>query len=101
MKPHNCYHETYPGYDEQDIALNEITRKKGQTSKEIADLQDKYRFFDLANESIITHNLFCGINGDKTAKISKSPHFSGVFLNSFHLFDSYSLDALIGETLSS
>lgn len=48
MKPHNCYYETYPGYDEQDIALNEITRKKGQTSKEIADLQDKDRFFDLA-----------------------------------------------------
>jgi hypothetical protein len=55
--------------------LNKITRKKGQTSKEIADLQDKDRFFDFAYESIITHNLFCGINGDKTAKISKSPHF--------------------------
>lgn len=89
MQSHNRNHETCSRYDEQDIALNEITRKKGQSSKEIADLQDKNRLFYLADESIITHNLFCGIIGDKTAKISKSRHFSGVFLHSMHLFETF------------
>jgi hypothetical protein len=100
MKSHNSNHKTNTCYDEEHVALNEISRKKGQCSKKIADLQYKNRFFDLADESIITHILFCGFIGDKTAKISKSPHFSGLFLKSFHLFDTISLTALIGEILS-
>jgi hypothetical protein len=100
MKSHNRNHKTNTGNDEEQVALNEITRKKGQCSKEIADLQNKNRFFDLADESIITHNLFCGFIGDKTAKISKSPHFSGVFLKSLYLFDTLSFSGLIGEILS-